>query len=68
MIAFNVFLSDGSPAVDTQVIIMALGETQYGITDRQGFVQIPVSNNSGKIIIRGKTVHYGDLNISNIQL
>ncbi|MEZ4775878.1 MAG: hypothetical protein R3D00_22040 [Bacteroidia bacterium] len=61
IISFQVINKDGSPVPSQQVIIRTLGDMQFGITDYQGFVSIPTRDDSGNIIIQGKTRHCGYL-------
>ncbi len=68
MANFTVFLEDGSPARGVQVIIDMLGENAYGITDNGGNVKIPVSQDEGKIIVRGRVVYFGSLDINSCYL
>ncbi|MEZ4827334.1 MAG: hypothetical protein R3C61_13805 [Bacteroidia bacterium] len=60
-VSFQVVYADGSPACSQQVILRTLGDVQFGITDQDGFVTIPTCDEEGKIIVLGKTRHYGYL-------
>lgn len=60
-ISFQVIYPDGSPVQSQQVIIRTIGDMQFGITDYYGYVTIPTRDDSGNIIIQGRTRHCGYL-------
>ncbi|WNJ20662.1 hypothetical protein [Pontibacter sp. G13] len=68
MPAFTVLESDGTPASNLQVIVSCPGEKGYGITNRQGFVTVPMLQEFGKIIINGRTVYYGSLEVDALRI
>lgn len=69
MASFRVLYSGGSPAKNTKVSISVKGGgTTNGFTDSRGYVSIPTSGTYGKIIIKGRTVHDGSLNIKEVIL
>ncbi|MDX2247905.1 MAG: hypothetical protein SF052_14060 [Bacteroidia bacterium] len=61
IITFQVVHSDGTPVPSQQVILRTLGDMQYGITDYYGYVTIPTRDDSGNVIIQGRTRHCGYL-------
>ena len=69
MASFRVLFSDGSVAGKKKVVIsVAGGGMASGITDGQGYLTIPTSGNSGKIIINGSTQWDGSLNIGEVRI
>ncbi|GAB4407516.1 MAG: hypothetical protein OHK0039_10060 [Bacteroidia bacterium] len=68
MPAFRVIQSDGSPARDMRVILWGLGEKAYGITDHRSYVHMPDVGTRGKIIIGGRTVYCGALDVDVLRI
>lgn len=69
MASFRVLYGDGSVAKNTKVSISVQGGGMaYGFTDNRGYVSISTSGTYGKIIVNGKTVHQGSLNISEVRV
>lgn len=67
MASFKVVYGDGSLAKNTKVTISVdRGGVKSGITDSHGYVSITTSNTSGKIIVNGRTIHIGSLNVSEV--
>lgn len=68
-VSFRVFTDSGKPVSGLQVIVRACGRFEYGLTDRTGLVQFPLaSQESGKVIILGRTRYLGDLGLQRIVL
>jgi len=61
MAFFRLLNSDGSPASSRQVIIKNPGIWDYGISDRNGQVNIPHQYDSGTIVVGGQTIYMGSL-------
>lgn len=69
MPSFRVLYGDGSIAKRTKVSISVDGGGMaYGFTDDRGYVTISTSKSYGKIIVNGRTVHQGSLNIGEIRI
>lgn len=69
MASFKVVYSDNSPASHTKVTISVDGGGMAeGFTDNRGYVTVPTSGTYGKIIVKGKTVHKGSLNIGEVRV
>jgi hypothetical protein len=69
MASFKVLYADGSIAKNTKISISVKGGGMvYDITDSRGYVSISTSGTYGKIIINGRTVHDGSLNIGEVRL
>ena len=69
MASFKVVYGDGSIAKNTKVSISVEGGGMaYGFTDDRGYVTISTSSTYGKIIVNGKTVHQGSLNIGEVRI
>ena len=69
MTSFRVLHSDGSVAKHTNVsIVVDGGGVAHGFTDDRGHVTIPTSGTYGKVVINGRTVHQGSLNIGEARL
>ncbi len=65
MVMFKVMKTDGLPLSSQQVIVRTTGRYEYGITDHQGYVSLPIDRAAeGKIIIGGKTVYLGDFELT----
>ena len=68
MASFRVLYGDGSIAKNTKVSIeVDGGGMASGYTDDRGYATIPTSKTYGKIIVNGRTVHQGSLNIGEVQ-
>jgi len=64
---FKVVYADGSLAKKTKIAISVDGGGMaYGFTDNRGYVTISTSGTYGKIIINGRIVHKGSLNIGEV--
>ena len=72
MASFKVLYGDGSAASNTKVTIsvdgVLSGGMAYGFTDSRGNVTISTSGSNGKIIVNGRTVHNGSLNIGEVRI
>ena len=69
MASFKVLYSDGSIAKNTKVSISVdKGGVTSGFTDGRGYVSITTSGSYGKIIVNGRTVHNGSLNINEVRI
>ena len=68
MASFTIVDTHGLPVRNKQVIINALGERAYGITDENGYVFIPITASKGKIIVGGQTVYFGNLDLDAIRI
>lgn len=69
MASFRVVYNSGSPAAKTKVSISVDGGAMAsGITDNQGYVSIRTSGTRGKIIVDGRTVHTGSLNVGEVRI
>lgn len=69
MASFRVLYSDNSIARNKKVVVSVNGGgVANGFTDSQGWVSIPTSGTYGKIIVNGRTVHKGSLNISEVRI
>ena len=69
MASFKVVYSDGSVAKNTKVSISVdNGGIVSGFTDNRGYVSIPTSGTYGKVIINGRTIHQGSLNINEVRI
>lgn len=67
MASFKVRYGDGSIAKRTKVTVSVdRGGMVSGITDDRGYVTISTSGTYGKIIVNGRTVHNGSLNIGEV--
>lgn len=68
MACFKVLYRDGSMAKNTKVsIIVDGGGIANGFTDDRGYVTIPTSKTHGKVIVNGRTIHQGSLNIGEVR-
>lgn len=69
MSSFKVSYRDGSVARNTQVTISVDGGgIVRGITDAKGYVSISTTKEYGKVIVNGKTVHEGNLGVSDVYI
>jgi len=68
MPSFKVVFPDGSAAKRSKVSVSFDGGGMAdGITDDRGYVTISGSGTSGKVFVRGREVHRGSLNISEVR-
>lgn len=69
MASFRVLYSDGTAAKNTKVsIVVDSGGMAYGFTDDRGYTTISTSGTYGKVIVNGKTIHQGSLNVGEVRI
>ncbi len=69
MVTIQVIQTNGHPIPHRQVIVRVpeRGRYEYGITDGQGVVHLPLSvQESGSIIVGGKKVYIGLLDLHRL--
>jgi hypothetical protein len=65
-ISFRLLFEDGTPAKNHRIILKILGRNSFGLTDRNGQVDFPVSPDEGLVMVFGKSVYYGMMDIDEI--